>query len=215
MLVLVFNIVFVLVCLAAFFFLAWPRRQAAKTPPPITPKAPQVIVIKASPSEKKMMGAVAPGDEKIAIPTRDLQALKLALWRSREGWEIAWRQAEDIIGRCRHLPHCPGEKTETETCEPGCPDREFRLSALVVLNAARRFAPIEARRLMNAPYFAPSRERWSEILTQMTADQAELEAYRAKDKMWAPENETSAPPPQKPTGPFALPEGTPEEETVQ
>jgi len=57
----------------------------------------------------------------------------------------------------------------------GCPDRETRASALVILGAARMFAPIDARQLAREPYFAPSREFFSEVMSELAAAQAELE----------------------------------------
>lgn len=157
-------------------------------------------------TEIKLMGFKSPDDATISIPKRDVNAIKLALWRSREGWDIAWRQAEDIIRRCRHLPHCPGETSEIEPCEPGCPDRQFRMSALVILNAARMFAPVDAKRLVNAPYFAPSRERYSEVLAELALCQAELEAGGKKP----PPNEIPANGPAPPDA-FKLPQELVEE----
>lgn len=147
------------------------KRQEFKPPPPV-PAAP---VKPPSPGEKKMMGLLTPGDEKVQVPQRDWNALKLAAWRSRTGWVIAVRQAIEIVQRCKHAHGCPGETVETEPCLPACPDREQRMSALVVLNAARQFAPVNARQLVNEPYYAPSRERYSEVLAELAACQAELE----------------------------------------
>ena len=193
MIVLALNVAFVLVCLVSVFILMWRRRRLAAK------KKHAVPLPKPSAVEIKLMGFSSPDDATISISKRDINALKLAVWRSREGWDIAWRQAEDIIGRCRHLPNCPGETSETEPCEPDCPDRQFRLSALVMLNAARRFAPVEARRLVNAPYFAPSRERYSELISELAAAQAALDGNKSKP----PQNEILAEGPPKPT--FELP----------
>ena len=52
------------------------------------------------------------------------------------------------------------------------------MSALVILNAARQFAPVDARQLAKAPYYAPSREQFSEVLGELGAAQAELKALR-------------------------------------
>lgn len=128
---------------------------------------------------RKMMGFDTPGDQKVSLPVRAWSAVKLALWRSRNGWEIAMRAANDIIGRCEHADECPGATIETEPCLLGCPDREQRMSALVVLNAARMFAPADARKPANEQYSAPSREYFSEIIGELLATQAELEALHA------------------------------------
>lgn len=141
---------------------------------------------------KKLMGFESPGDQKFQVTFRDWNAMKLAVWRSKVGWDIAQRQALEILERCNHLDGCPGAKSETEPClaptfgeegkvvQVGCPDREIRMSALVVLNAARQFAPANARRLAEQPYFAPSRELYSEVLSELGAAQAELEALRGE-----------------------------------
>lgn len=128
---------------------------------------------------RKMMGFDVPGDQKVTIQVRAWSAVKLALWRSRNGWEIALRAAVDIVQRCEHAEGCPGEANETEPCLPACRDREQRMSALVVLNAARMFAPVDVRKPANEPYSAPSREYFSEIIGELLAAQAELEASRA------------------------------------
>jgi hypothetical protein len=137
-----------------------------------------------------MMGFETPGDQRVAVTMRDWNAMKLALWRSKAGWEIVARQAAEIVQACHHLDNCPGKTSETEPCfggirldsgpgELGCPDRELRMSALVILNAARQFAPIEARKVANETYFAPSREYFSEVMSALSIAQAELEAMEA------------------------------------
>lgn len=103
---------------------------------------------------------------------------KLALWRSQVAWEITFKQTAEILGRCAHMTGCPAESTETEPCLADCPDREIRMSALVILNAARQFAPINASKLANQPYTSPSREYFSGIVGQFAACQAELETLR-------------------------------------
>jgi hypothetical protein len=126
---------------------------------------------------RKMMGFVSPGDSRVSITVRDWSALKLALWRSQEAWRIAARAAAEIVVRCAHVDDCPGKELESEQCLPNCPDREQRMSALVILGAARMFAPVDARRPASEPYFAPTREYFSERLAELAAAQAELEAW--------------------------------------
>lgn len=138
---------------------------------------------------QKMMGYTIPADRPVSIPARDYHAMKLALWRSKAGWEIAMREAKAILDRCAHLEGCPAKNSETEQCfgairydsteepELGCPDRELRMSALVVLNAGRMFAPVDARRISTEPYVAPSREYFSEVIATLVTAQAELEAF--------------------------------------
>jgi hypothetical protein len=140
----------------------------------------------------KMMGYEIPGDEKVPVPVRDWNGLKLGLWRTKTALEIAAREADTILSQCAHLDGCPGAQIETEPCisptydaegktvQLGCPDREIRMSALVILNAARQLAPVDPRRVAKEPYFAPSREYFSEVLSTLAATLAELEAMKAK-----------------------------------
>jgi hypothetical protein len=103
---------------------------------------------------------------------------KLALWKSKVGWEIATKQAAEIVARCAHMTGCPAEKVETELCLRDCPDREIRMSALVVLNAARQFAPPVASKISGQLYTMPSREYFSAVVAELAACQAELETLR-------------------------------------
>jgi hypothetical protein len=129
---------------------------------------------------REMMGLEIPGDQKVPVPVRDWNAMKLALWRSKVAWEIAMRAAVEIIARCQHEKDCHGEWSEIAPCFAGCPDREQRMSALVILNAGRQFAPVDARKPADAPYFAPSREYFSDVLATLATTQAELEALRVQ-----------------------------------
>jgi len=126
----------------------------------------------------KMMGFEMPGDQKVPVPVRDWNGMKLGLWRSKVAWDFAARAATEIIAECAHMAGCPGILSETSPCSPDCIDREKRMSALVILNAARMFAPINARKLASEPYFAPSREYFSEVISELAAAQIELEALR-------------------------------------
>ena len=153
---------------------------------------------------RKMMGLDNPGDQKVPVAVRDWSAMKLALWKSKTAWEIAKREAEAILNRCTHAEGCPASEDETQPClsdlyekaprgndetelqyearpgvrvQEGCPDRELRMSALVVLNAARMFAPVNVRPA-NEQYFAPSREYFSEVLSDLSVAQVELELLR-------------------------------------
>lgn len=126
---------------------------------------------------RKMMGFDTPSDQRVPVSVRDWTAMKFAAWKSRYALGIVAREAEAIIRRCRHEKDCPGETTETEPCFAGCPDREQRMSALVVLNAARVFTPVNANQ-PKEPYFAPSRERYSETLSQLGAVEVERDTMR-------------------------------------
>jgi hypothetical protein len=147
-------------------------------------------------------------DPRVTVDKRVWFGAKLALWRSKYFWDATFKQAAEIVARCQHMAGCPAE-TEPETfraallqaakrqvnddaqplrlalpeeiepCLDDCPDREFRLSALVILNAARLFAPPSAARLAEQPYMMPSREWVAEIVAELAACQAELEVLRA------------------------------------
>jgi hypothetical protein len=117
---------------------------------------------------------------------------KLALWRSKVAWEIAEKQAKEIVLRCAHMEGCPGKTVETEPCLADCPDREFRMSALVILNAARQFAPIVASKLAEQPYMMPSREYVSALVAELAACQAELETLRGAAVTMPTPNEAPA-----------------------
>src|ERR1700678_1300053 len=91
-------------------------------------------------------------EPRTTIDNRIWSGAKLALWRSKYAWDLTVRQAAEIIQRCRHADDCAGKSDERESCLETCPDREIRLSALVVLNAARAFAPPSASKLAQQPY---------------------------------------------------------------
>lgn len=139
-------------------------------------------VPKLSPTQAKLMGLDNPGDQKVPITVRDWDALKRGLWRSKTALEIAERQALVILENCSHVLLCPGKTDETQTCFRGCVDREKRLSAAVILNAARQLIPADARKPADSPYYAPSREYFSETLSALAAAQAEIEILRAASR---------------------------------
>jgi hypothetical protein len=64
--------------------------------------------------------------------------------------------------------------------ELGCPDREKRISILVILNCAREFAAIDVRKPADGRYFAPSREHFSKMVAELGAAQIEIDELRAK-----------------------------------
>ena len=135
----------------------------------------------------KLMGFETPDDKKVPVSVRDWNAQKLALWRSRGLAERAIHEALEILSRCKHRVDCPGAESETEPCfsstyvsevlTEGCPDREQRMSALVILNAARQLAPKDARK-PTQPYFAPSREYYSDVMAALGATEIENEMLR-------------------------------------
>jgi hypothetical protein len=145
----------------------------------------------------KMGGWESPDDKEVKIKVGHWNALKLALWRSKYAWDLALKQAELIEETCKHAPGCPAVDDETAICLAECPDREIRMSALVILNAARQFAPIDARQLAKQPYFAPSREHFSEVIAELGMAQAELEAIRGSAVTVPPEKVPALPEKEK------------------
>lgn len=143
---------------------------------------------------QKMMGFDTPGDQRVPVPVRDWNAMRLAIWRSKVAWDIVVREADDLVKRAAHMEGCPGKAAETEPCLADCPDRELRMSALVILNAARQFAPVSARKPADAPYFAPSREYFSEVMAELVAAKAELEVLRGGKVTEPPALEVKTPP---------------------
>ena len=127
-------------------------------------------------SQRHMLGLDP--EPRVPVDTRVWFGQKLALWRSKYAWDIAVKQAAEIVQRCRHADPCAGATDEHEPCLAACPDREIRMSALVVLNAARDFAPPSASKLANQPYMAPSREYFSGVIAELAACQAELAVLR-------------------------------------
>lgn len=129
---------------------------------------------------EQAQGFETPDDKKVTITQREWNAMKLALWRSKGAWETVTREATVILDRCEHVPDCSGAQAESAPCSPGCRDREKRLSALVILNSARQFAPVDAKKLADGPYFAPSREHFSAVIAELATIQVEIEELRAK-----------------------------------
>ncbi len=105
-------------------------------------------------------------------------AQRLALWRSKVAWDIAVKQASEIVQRCRHEHGCDGAKDDGAPCLAECPDREIRMSALVVLGAGLQFAPVSAAKVLAQPFSAPGREYFTSIVAELAACQAELEILR-------------------------------------
>jgi hypothetical protein len=128
-------------------------------------------------------------EKKTLVDNRVWFGAKLALWRSKVGWEIVLKQAAEIVGRCAHADGCPAESDETEPCLDGCPDREVRMSALVILSAARQSEPVSASKLAEQPYSMPSREYFASVVAELAACQAELEVLRGTVITMPPAND--------------------------
>jgi hypothetical protein len=143
--------------------------------------------------QRKMLGYETEADKRVTLPVRHWEGMRLALWRGKVAWEQVLRQARLLLDSCGHVEGCPGIGSETEPCVPECPDRERRLSVLVILAAAKQFAPIDARKPAS-PYIAPSREHFSEVVAELAASQAELDALRAQGHTVTPPPDGGTPP---------------------
>lgn len=143
---------------------------------------------------RKMMGFEAPGDQRVPVSLRDWTAMKLGAWKAKFALENTALKAIAIIKRCRHEKDCPGATDETAPCFAGCQDREVRMDALVILNNARVFMPVNANQ-PHEPYFAPSREKYTETLTQLGA--AEVERDTLRELLRSMDVEPPAPPENK------------------
>lgn len=144
--------------------------------------------------QRRMLGIDTDGDKRIVIAVRHWEALRLALWRSQFAWEAVLPQARLLLEQCGHAAGCPATQSESTPCGPECPDRERRLSALVILAAAKQFAPVDARRPNDGRFVAPSRERYSEVMAALAVAQAELDALRAQGQAVTPPPQDATPP---------------------
>lgn len=145
--------------------------------------------------ERRRLGLETDGDKRVTISVRHWEALRLALWRSKVAWEAVLPQARLILEQCGHAAGCPGITSESEPCGPDCPDRERRLSALVILAAAKPFQLVDARGPSEGRFIAPSRERYSEVMAALAVAQAELDALHTQGHTVTPPPQ-DAPPPQ-------------------
>lgn len=163
---------------------------------PAPPQATAIVPVSSPPTlarvspQQQLMG-IAP-EREVPVKVRVYSGMKLALWRSKVGWEIAQKQATEILTThaVRHAAGCPAAADEAEPCLEACPDREVRMSALVILSAARQHAPVSASKLAEQPYMMPSREFVSALVAELAACQAELETLRG--------SAVTAPPPNDP-----------------
>lgn len=117
-------------------------------------------------------------EKKVPVDVRVWNGGKLALWRCKYALDIAAKQAEEILRRCRHAPGCPGREDPDAPCGGDCPDREVRMSAAVIWAAATQLAPPSASKLSEGTYLPPSREYFSLVVAEMLACQAEAERLR-------------------------------------
>ena len=112
--------------------------------------------------------------ETVTIDARRWKALRRQMLRMVLGWRNTQREARRILDSCRHASGCEGAADPSRPCLASCPDREGRLSALVILGNADEhvmFASALPRKLDN-DYSPPARETWDALV-------AELEVVRA------------------------------------
>lgn len=115
-------------------------------------------------------------DEKVPVSVRVWEGMRRSLARLMLTCAQMKREGDEMLSRCRHAPGCPGEKSELEACLADCPDREWRLSALVIrANAGAHVGAFRLPRVGPDDILAPPSR---EFLDRMIA---ELELLRARD----------------------------------
>lgn len=121
-------------------------------------------------------------DEAMAVITRPRS--RVAAWLSRMGRKLGLVRAVT-----------PTTTPAAKLISRGCPDREMRMSALVILTAVRQAAPANVVPCPpDQPYFAPTREYFSEVISSLGAAQIEIDELR-KALQAATERPTTPPPP--------------------
>lgn len=105
----------------------------------------------------------------VAVDVKTWEALRRQLARMVAGWRVVGREAERVLGSCRHADGCPADVDRARPCLPACPDRETFLSALVVEGNARQFAALRAAvpTRIGTEYRPPPRETFDAIVTEL------------------------------------------------
>ncbi len=155
-------------------------------------------------------------DAKVTIDARHWEALRRIVWRMKVAWGFVEQECLALVATCRHVDGCRGAVESTEPCRAECPDRQTRLSALVVLANAREFARADARK-PGASYIPPTREYFDAIVSDLVAAEVALDEVRRKvvaATELVPALTEPAPPPALTDGPPATDGATAESATV-
>lgn len=156
---------------AAVLFLRARRALAAARAAAVPAPKPQVTAAQAA-----LLGFEP--DHKVTIDSRHWESLKRIVWRMKTSWGFVGNESADLVASCRHTDGCPGAKSDSETCLRSCPDRQTRLSALVILANSREFEKVTAptpTKVSGAGYMPPTREFFDSLLSDLVAAQSENE----------------------------------------
>jgi hypothetical protein len=127
--------------------------------------------------DAKLQGFVE--DEKIEVSTAWLEAMRRSLARVMLTCEQISYECGEMLTRCVHSPECPGKSDETVPCEPHCPDREWRLSALVIRRNCQqhveKVGKVTLPRTADGILLPPPREFIEHIVAQNELLSAKLE----------------------------------------
>jgi hypothetical protein len=115
-------------------------------------------------------------DEKVAVKVRTWEGIRRTLANMMETAVQVVRECDEQLERCKHAPGCTAQGGLVDPCPPECPDREFRLSALVIRANFARYVGMYTLPKGNSEgvTLPPARE----FLDQMIS---ELELLRARD----------------------------------
>ena len=92
-------------------------------------------------------------------------------------WGFVESECRDLVASCKHAEGCLGATDIRESCLPSCPDRQTRLSALVIYANAREFTKVEAQKptsIEGGGYIPPTREFFDLVLSDLAAAETEL-----------------------------------------
>lgn len=121
-----------------------------------------------NPTRDQMLGI--PKVEKVSIDVRQWRALRRQMVRMVLGWRIADREMALVLAGCRHDAGCPAREDRTQSCLSTCPDRETRLSALVVKHNAELYSMHgETLPKHGDDYRPPPREYFDAIVSELEA----------------------------------------------
>jgi hypothetical protein len=125
-----------------------------------------------NPSSDQLLGFQKP--EMVSVDAKKWQAVRRQLVRLVIGWRYAAKESGRILETCRHADGCRAAAGDhTAPCLPACPDREVRLSALVIAHNAELYAML--RETMGLPlrvdgdFHPPSRETWDAVVSELEA----------------------------------------------
>jgi len=117
-------------------------------------------------------------ESKVSIDARHWESLKRIVWRMKTSWGFVESECRDLIASCQHAEGCLGADDIREPCLSSCPDRQTRLSALVIYANAREFISVNAPKptsIEGGGYIPPTREFFDLVLSELVVAHAELD----------------------------------------